>query len=151
MDESGSKSKRPSAANSASKQPDPSVFFLDRSLGKKILSGILKQNNLQVEVHDDHFPVDARDEEWLTGVGKKGWIVVTKDQRIRNRRNELAALLRNGVRAFAFTRGSLTAEEMASIFLSALPKIRRLLRADEGPFIATISRGGEVTRLSTSQ
>jgi hypothetical protein len=35
MDGGGSKSKKPSGANSPSKPPDEPVFFLDRSLGKK--------------------------------------------------------------------------------------------------------------------
>jgi len=99
---------------------------------------------VHVEVHDDRFPPEAKDSEWLPQVGKRRWVVVTCDQRIRYRRNELAALLRNRVRAFAFTQGNSTAEEMAEIFLKALPKIRGVLKKNAGPFIATITRGGEV-------
>jgi hypothetical protein len=31
-----------------------------------------------VEIHDDHFPSDAKDEVWLAEVGIRGWIVLTK-------------------------------------------------------------------------
>lgn len=100
-----------------------------------------------MEVHDDHFAADARDTEWLAKVGARGWVVLTSDQRIRYRQNELAALLRHGVRAFAFTQGNLTAEEMAEIFLKALPRILRLVKKSHGPFIASVSRGGDVRLL----
>ena len=41
-----------------------------------------------VEIHDDHFAPDAKDEVWLVEVGKRGWIVLTKDDRIRYRVTE---------------------------------------------------------------
>jgi len=39
----------------------------------------LRAAGLHVEVHDDHFRQDALDPEWLTAVGEKNWIVVTRD------------------------------------------------------------------------
>jgi predicted nuclease of predicted toxin-antitoxin system len=130
--------------NSPPKPREDVVFFLDRTLGRKIFSGKLREKGLHVEVHDDHFATDARDAEWLAEVGARGWVVVTSDQRIRYRQNELGALLRHRVKAFAFTQGNLTAEEMAEIFLKALPKILRLVKKSHEPFIASISRGGGV-------
>lgn len=136
--------KTPSAANSLPKPLEEVVFFLDRTLGRSIFAGRLRAQGVRVEVHDDHFPPDAKDSEWLPEVGARGWVVVTCDQRIRYRRNELAALLRNRVRAFAFTQGNSTAEEMAEAFLKALPKILRLVEKRQGPFIATISKEADV-------
>ena len=34
-------------------------------------------------MHDDHFARDASDETWLGEVGAKGWVVLSKDDRIR--------------------------------------------------------------------
>ena len=69
--------------SSGSKPPEPSVFFIDRSLGKKIVAQALRDIGETVEIHDDHFAPDAKDEDWLVEVGKRGWIVLTKDDRIR--------------------------------------------------------------------
>lgn len=70
MTEGGSKLKKRSGANSSSKLPEPLVFFLDRSLGKKKIADALRQAGERVGVHDDHFPPDAKDVDWLSGVGK---------------------------------------------------------------------------------
>ena len=77
------RSKRPSAASFGSKPPEPLVFFIDRSLGRKIVAQALREISETVEIHDDHFAPDAKDEAWLAEVGKRGWIVLTKDDRIR--------------------------------------------------------------------
>jgi PIN like domain len=46
-------------------------------------AGALRVAGAQIEVHDDHFPQDAPDELWLPEVGRRGWAVLTKDDRIR--------------------------------------------------------------------
>lgn len=89
--------------NSPSKQPEPPVFFLDRSLGKIRIATALRQAGAIVHIHDDYFPPNAKDEDWLTQVGLNGWIVLTKDHRIRYRNIERTALMRAGVGAFILT------------------------------------------------
>jgi predicted nuclease of predicted toxin-antitoxin system len=135
--------KKQSAVN-LPKPPEAPTFFLDRTLGKNIFASSLRTAGLSVEIHDDHFPADARDQEWLRKVGDWNWVVVTNDRHIRYRPLELAALKASKVRTFVFTRGNLRAEEMAGIFLRALPKIQRILRKNRGPFIASVSRNGDV-------
>lgn len=108
----------------------------------------LRDAGLNVEIHDDHFSQNAQDPEWLTAVGKKNWIVVTRDERIRYRVAEKQAIRRAKVRAFVLAaQGDLRAEMLAEIFLKALPKIRRTVNRQKPPFIAKISRGGDVTLL----
>jgi predicted nuclease of predicted toxin-antitoxin system len=100
-----------------------------------------------VHIHDDHFLPDAKDEEWLTAVGRQGWVVLTKDTRIRYRNLERAALMRAGVGAFVLTAGDLKGDEMAQIFVKALPAISRFLAKHRKPFIAKVTRGGSVSKL----
>jgi len=102
---------------------------------------------VKVEIHDQHFPQNALDEDWLTEVGRRGWIVLTKDDRIRYRPAELEAYRRNKVRVFIFGSGEMKAQEMADAFVRALPKISRLVRNKPAPFFARISRIGLVTLL----
>jgi hypothetical protein len=52
------------------------------------------------------------------------------------------------VRAFVLAaQGDLRADMLAQNFLEALPKVRRVVEKQKPPFIAKISRSGEVTVL----
>jgi len=141
--------KKRSGANSKQKPPESRTLFLDRSLGKKTVAEALRNTGLKVEVHDDHFAQDATDESWLTVVGKRGWIVLTKDRRIRFRAIERTALVNNAVRAFVLTAGDIDGTSMAALFVKALPKILKFSASYAPPFIATISKTGVVTMLET--
>jgi predicted nuclease of predicted toxin-antitoxin system len=143
----GSKSRKPSAANSPSKPHDPIVLFLDRNLGKKTIAAALHQAGATVQVHDDHFPPNARDEEWLSEVGRRGWVILTKDTRIRYREIERMALMNAGVRAFVLTAKNLQGSEMASVFVKALPAIRRFAARHAPPFIAKVTQSGIISTL----
>ncbi len=145
MTANGSKSKKRSGANSSSKPLEPFVLFLDRSLGKKIVAASLREAGAEVRIHDDYFPQDAKDEEWLPVVGQKSWIVITKDQRIRYRAAALAAVRQARVRLFTLTGKDLQGPEMARIIAKALPAMRRLTVREKAPFIAKITRGGSVS------
>jgi uncharacterized protein with PIN domain len=93
--------KKRSVANLVSpKPPEELTFFLDRQLGRYKMAGALRKAGLKVEIHDDHFSQNAQDPEWLTVAGKKNWIVVTRDERIRYRVAEKQAIRRARVRAF---------------------------------------------------
>ncbi len=126
---------------------DPLIFFLDRSLGKHIVAEALRQVGVVVEVHDDHFLQDARDEEWLQEVGQRGWIVLTRDDRIRYRLHERTALLQAGVRAFVLVRRSLSGSAMAEAFVQALPAMQRFVAQHQAPFIARVTQTGNVSLL----
>lgn len=63
----------------------------------------LREAELRIELHDDHFPQETRDKDWLPVVGRRGWVVLTADVRIRYRGIEIDALMRAGVRCFALT------------------------------------------------
>jgi hypothetical protein len=107
----------------------------------------LRKNDVEVEIHDRHFPQNALDEDWLSEVGRRGWIVLTKDDRIRYRPGEVEAYRRNKVRVFIFGSGEMKAQEMAEAFVKALPRISRFVRNKPAPFFARISRFGLVSLL----
>jgi hypothetical protein len=100
-----------------------------------------------VEIHDDHFPSDAKDRDWLPEVGARRWIVLTKDRRIRYRGPEREALLTARVATFVLTVGNLTGDEMAEAFRKALPAMRRFATRYAPPFIARVTRSGAVLML----
>ena len=141
-------SRKRSAASSRSKRPDslPPVF-LDRSVGNVVVAAALRARGAEVHTHDAHFSPTARDDEWLPEVGRRGWLVITKDTRIRYRATEQAALIAGRVRAFVLTRGDLTGPEMAGIRVRALPHIGRFAASHEPPFIAQVVTSGRVQML----
>lgn len=109
------------------------------------MAAILRGAGLKVEVHDDHLPQDATDPEWLTLAGNNYWIVVTRDERIRYRVAEKQAIRRAKVRAFVIVaHGDLRIEEIAEIFLKALPRIQSIAAQEKPPFIAKLWRDGNV-------
>ncbi len=63
----------PSAAHSRS-LPEPWVFFLDLSLGGRLVFEALRAVGETVEAHDTHFSKNATDVEWLSVVGRKEWV-----------------------------------------------------------------------------
>jgi len=78
-------------------------------------------------------------------VSDRGWVVLTKDQRIRYRPLELEALQTSRARVFVLIAGNLKGEEIAAIFVHAVPNILRILRSHKGPFVARIAKDGRVT------
>ena len=94
----------------------------------------------RIELHKDHFRDDAPDVEWLGEVGKRGWVVLTKDDAIRRNPLELNALLAGKVRAFILTSGNMTGEEMANVLVGHLNRIERLARKRRGPFVALVTK-----------
>lgn len=142
-------SKKPSGASLPS-PPERLVFFVDRSLGRKIIPDALRAAGEEVRVHDDFFPQDAKDEMWLADVGRKGWVVLTKDKHIRYRALEIQALLSAKTRAFILTaRGDLTGAEVGQIFIKAMPAMKKLCGTTAPPFIGRVSRDGSVTLVKT--
>jgi len=133
-----------SKKQSVAKPPDGTVFFLDRSLGVEPIRAELIKAGLVVEIHDDHFARDEEDRVWLQRVGEFGWVVLTKDQRLRYRPLEIAALRTSKVRVFVLTAGNLRGVEIAAAFGTALPGICKVLRGQLGPFVARVSKSGKI-------
>lgn len=123
------------------------VFFIDRSLGRKYVAEALRTVGATVEVHDDHFPQTTPDVDWLAEVGRRGWVVLSKDERIRRNRIERAALEAAHVRAFFLTQQDITGQEMANLFRDALPGMTNRASSQPAPFIFTISRSGKFSRV----
>lgn len=140
--------KRQSDASLAlEKQLKSVTFFIDRSLGKKTIPNALKKRGLNVVIHDDYFPPDAKDEVWLKYVAKKQWIVITKDKRIKNRKSEIDLVMKNNVKMFVVRQANLTGEEIAKILIDALVNISKFIKKTKPPFIATITRSGNLSKI----
>jgi hypothetical protein len=129
------------------KLPEPFTYFVDRSLGNKVLVQHLRDSRLRVEAHDDHFKPDTPDQDWLRKVGAQGWVVLTKDKAIRRNLLEREALIDARVACFMLGRGDLSAVQMSLAFVKALPRMTRALRRFCVPLAAGVSASGGVSVL----
>jgi len=77
-------------------------------------------------------------------VGSKGWVLLTADKRIRYNFLEKRALKEHAVREFVFASGNMSGQDMAIALELALPKMQRLSGNLNLPFVAAITRIGEV-------
>ncbi len=80
---------------------------------------------MAVEVHDDHLPLDAPDEEWLALVGRKGRVAVTKDRNVRYRAAEVGAIKRHSARVIVIRMKSATGPEIAELPVKGRRRIAR--------------------------
>lgn len=120
------------------------TFFIDRNLGKNVISATFTEYDIQHVLHDDVFPQNTTDIEWMQTIKDKGWIVLTKDIRIRKKHDEKSVLYESNLAAFFLNKANMTGQEMAEAFIKAMPRIFRILESNPPPFIATVTRDGEV-------
>jgi PIN like domain len=120
------------------------TFFIDRCLGNKLIVETLREAGLAVEIHDDHFGKNAPDVDWIPKIGKRGWIILTKDARIGKNRIERLSVADANARMFTIASQSLSGTDMADIFLKAIPEMRKFICENPAPFIAKVYQGGKV-------
>jgi hypothetical protein len=126
--------------------PEDFVLYLDENLHNcKPILDALTQHGVKHERHGQHFDPGTEDSVWLPFVGKQGWILITKDKRIRFNELEKAAVLRHHVREFYFSSGNYSGVEMAEILVAALRDMIRICRRYDPPFIASIAKSGAVS------
>jgi hypothetical protein len=115
-------------------------FFLDRSLGRRLVPQALRAAGWTLRTHHEVYrerDEDVSDVEWLGMCGRERLPVLTKDRRLRYRPAEIEAIRRFGVRAFILTGGSLRAPEQAARFEKGRARIEEACSA-RGPFIYAV-------------
>jgi PIN like domain len=111
------------------------TFFLDRASESNDLFEALKAIDARIERHRDYYPDDADDPTWLPEVASKGWVIISQNQ--FNELEREAIRNANG-RAFLIVHGDMRSEEEAAMVVAALPKMLRVLKPNQPPFIARI-------------
>ncbi len=135
------RSKKRSVANSK-QLPDPRVLYLDRNLGKHVIASALRAAGHTVEVHDDHLPGDAPDEQWIKLVGDRGWVALTKDKNIRYRHAEFEAIREHGARVVVIRAKNLVGQDLANLVVKHHERIQKFASINEAPFVAGLDRTG---------
>jgi hypothetical protein len=128
--------------------PEERVVFVDRCAWSGALGRALTEAGIPFIAHHERFQHDTPDDHWLAAAADSAWLVVTRDQRIRYRANELAAMKRARLHVFVFTQGGLTAAETGSILVRCHPATLRQAAEISPPAFFSLTRSGEVNRLS---
>jgi hypothetical protein len=114
------------------------VFFTDRDLGKRF-PNILEAAGLTVERHQQLFPPDGSDEQWLEHCGRNGRIAVSHNERIRYTPNELAAVRKHKV-VLLIVVGKVPLAELARNFVNTVGVIEECLDRHRPPCIVKVYR-----------
>lgn len=134
------RSKKRSATSS--RPPEP-TFFADENLGRVHFPERVRAAGVTLELHLDHFAQGIADADWLPEIGRRGWVLLTLDSRLRYNRLEQRAILEHGVAAFVIVGGA-THREKGDVFVAALARVRRFLERNASPFIAKVYDDGRV-------
>ena len=90
----------------------------------------------------DAFGKGAPDELWIPRVDADGWIVLTRDHRIRFRPNETVLLSEH--RAIMFLLPQATGEKTGAVAALCLPNIRRIVRGCRPGCVGRVHPTGDI-------
>lgn len=101
---------------------------------------LLREQGWLLRTHVEVFGArdqEVSDLEWLAYCGHEDLVVLTKDRRIRYRRQEISAVSNHGVKLFALASANLRAIEQAQRFTTHRQRIEDACLED-GPFIYSV-------------
>lgn len=120
-------------------------FFVDRSLGRIRVPGLLRASGWLLTTLAEHYGIpadeDVDDVTWLKLAGSHGWHVLMKDDMIRRRPAEIAALKAAGVHAFCIANANLRTDDQVALLLQMESRIFDRC-AEPGPSLDVISKSG---------
>lgn len=94
------------------------------------------------------FNQNTPDIVWLEQAGREQWIVVTRDKRIRQRKQELAVFVRYGVGCFVLAQNrNLNRWEYLKLLTATLDQMETLFTKMERPFIFAVYGNGSIRRV----
>lgn len=111
------------------------------------LKTALDSRGIDVRLHRDRFAPNAPDDEWLPVVGQLGWVILTRDAKMRHVPVEFAALESVGARQFVIRGGNLRTEQIIALLDTHWSKIERLARRPGGGFVAHVTRSAVEVKL----
>ncbi len=126
------------------------ILFFDRTVGKEIpiaLKDHLKPPDLQIEYHQEHFPHDMPDDDWLPLVGKWGWTVIGQDYSYHLKSPEVQAIIDFKVGAFYLWGSEAPRWETMRAFARGYDNILKRAAVTPTPFVFRIEKHGGATEL----
>lgn len=134
-------------SNTSTLLDPPPVILLDENLSSPDIAEELGRwtSEWTVELHRKHFPnPKTPDTEVLAFCGKRGWILVSVDDRMRHVPENVNAAKTSGARVFCFPRSYVSGAEYRSALTAGRYKLLHYARKMPPPNFARITREGTV-------
>ncbi len=126
------------------------MIFVDRSIPKSVATA-LNATRGDVEWLEPRFRPDAPDPEWLRAAGEGGWVVLSRDKKLRTRPAERRAIAAYGVGCFILTqRAPLSPWGYLKLLVPILDDLVVGFEQTPRPFIYTVSRDGVLRRADSA-
>lgn len=123
------------------------MIFVDRSIPVGVAHA-LQAVRSDVIWLEDRFAHDVKDRIWLEAAGTEGWLVVSRDKKIRTRPGERRAIRVHHVGAFILTQNeNFTRWQYLKQITASLDEMQRLFDSTTRPFIYGLSGTGRLTRI----
>lgn len=123
------------------------MIFFDRSIPKGVADAIksVRDDACWLEdVFEQHW---IKDREWIPAVGARGYLVVSRDRKIRTRPEERRAVRENNVGCFILNyKQPLNRWEILKLVASTLDEMEEKFANTQRPFMYLIDRNGRFTR-----
>lgn len=132
---------------SSKSRPKPPVLYLDRNFGSKIVPKLLRDAGIECEIHDNHLNQAAEDQEWIRLCARKGWLAITQDAQIKYNQPIKDAILASNCGIVVVTASNITGEQTGQLIISNIDKIFRFYGRTKRPFVARLSKGGDLSVL----
>jgi|GEM_PF-700033 len=133
------------------------TLYFDRSLGSAFpralqilrVQNVIHQHMSAKEAGIDDigrrgsiFQDNATDDEWLSFVGKRGWVAFTQDYKMHLEPAPLAAIREHGVKVFYLWGSDATRWEKMRVFAKAYDRIIETACSKDGPFVFRVLKDG---------
>jgi PIN like domain len=102
----------------------------------------LDRAGIRFKRHREFFSGSTDDTVLLKKVGEKKWILITFDKKQRTRCLEKKLIAHFKIREFAFTSNEIG--DVGELLIRASGQMRSLCKRHPGPFVASITKGGNV-------
>lgn len=122
------------------------MIFIDRSVPKGVAEAI-KRVRSDVLWLEDKFPHDTPDEVWLEAAGDAGWLVLSRDKKIKTRRGQRQLIVKHRVGCFIINqKQDPTKWEYLRLIVGALDQMEERFADTPRPFGFTIDKQGVMRR-----
>lgn len=119
------------------------MIFFDRSVPRGVAEAVKQVREDACWLEDVFEEGWIKDREWIPEVGARGWLVITKDKKIRTRPEERRAIKENNVGCFILNyRQPLNRWEILKLVTSTLDEMEEKFANTPRPFLYLIDRNG---------
>jgi hypothetical protein len=116
-------------------------FFFDNNLGNNLVVGLRAFGEDVIHLTDEFSP-GTPDEIWLKEIGEKGYVLITRDERVRWNPAEITAFCKYKVGAFFLGGKSLTKWQIIQQLIRNWIQIKEVSERTKKPFAFRIPPHG---------